>query len=100
MHEFNSPIGAEWAGLGMVGGFVRVIVGLLGSDKLPPPIKIFWLLIGNGLVSGFSGYMGAVAMSTFTSNDKLHVVAAGMFGWLGVMGLEFLAEKLKNRIKL
>lgn len=92
--------GGEWAALGAFGGVVRVIVAMLRRDKFPPPVKVFWLLFANGLVSGFSGYIGAVGASTVSPNGNLHIIAAGVFGWLGVTGLELLAEKLKSKITL
>jgi len=99
MHDLNTPAGADWALLGAIGGFARVAVVLLKLDKMPPPAKIFWLFVANGLVSGFSGYLGAVAMSAITPNDNLYVVSAGIFGWLGVSGLEFLTSKIKDKMK-
>ena len=100
MHDFATPTGTEWAALGAFGGVVRVIVTLLKEKQVPPPLKIFWLVVANGLVSGFSGFLGAITMSLITPNDNLHVIAAGIFGWLGVSGLDYLSDVVRKKIKV
>lgn len=84
-----------WALLGGTGGAVKVFFAW--TKKLPENWKhaaIFLLL--NVFISGFSGYMGAIFASTFTGDDKMHVIFAGIFGYLGVTGLDWISEKIKK----
>ncbi len=100
MHEFDSITGFLWTALGAVGGVVKVILDLLDRQQLPTPWGIFWLLMANAFVSGFSGFMGAVVMSGITANDNYHVVAAGVAGYMGVRALELLSSWYKERVAI
>lgn len=84
-----------WALLGGTGGAVKVF--FTWTKKLPENWKqaaIFLFL--NIFISGFSGFMGAIFASTFTVDDKMHVIFAGIFGYLGVTGLDWIGEKIKK----
>lgn len=84
-----------WAILGGAGGAVKVF--FQWTKQLPnnwKPAVLFLLL--NIFISGFSGYMGAIFASTFTPDDKTHVIFAGIFGYLGVTGLDWISEKIKK----
>lgn len=103
MQELNSITALVWAALGAIGGIVKVLVQLLGAKVLPTNKAIFWMLTANAFVSGFSGFLGAVLMSQISHSDDLHVVAAGICGYMGVAALDLLStwarDKLSNPIK-
>lgn len=85
-----------WALLGGVGGGVKVF--FQWTKKFPENFKNgAAILILNVFISGFSGYMGALFSSLASVDDKVHVVFAGIFGYLGVTGLDWIAEKLKKQ---
>jgi len=98
MSEFDSFTGLLWALLGGVGGLTKVLVQLLGMEKLPGWRSILWLLMANSFVSGFAGFMGAIIMQQFTPNDSLHVVAAGISGYMGVAALDLFSNWFKQKI--
>lgn len=99
MHEFNTFTAALWTGLGAFGGVVKVLVQLLREDApLRTKKNIMWLLLANSLVSGFSGFLGAVIMTQFTSNDNLHVIAAGIAGYMGVAALDIFSDWFRKKI--
>lgn len=99
MHDLNSFTGPAWALLGGVGGAAKVLVQLLGMEKLPTKMGIFWLLIANIFVSAFSGFLGAVIASGITPNDDLHIVSAGIAGYMGVAALDLFSGWFKNKLK-
>lgn len=99
MHFFDTMTAWVWAALGAFGGVVRVLVQLLNMPQLPPRNKILWLLFANSLVSGFSGFMGAIFMTQFTQNDDLHVVSAGISGYLGVAALDILTDWFRKKVE-
>jgi len=100
MHELDSTTAGFWTLLGAFGGIVKVLVQLLGMPKLPSKGNILWLLLANSFVSGFSGFMGAVLATQITPNDHIHVIAAGISGYLGVAALDMFSDWFRNRIKV
>jgi predicted CDP-diglyceride synthetase/phosphatidate cytidylyltransferase len=96
MHEFFSAVGIKWLALGIAGGIAKVLVQLNSMEKFPSPLRIVALLVMNGFVSGFSGFMGAVFMSTLTPNDDWHVFAAGIFGYMGVTALDYFSKVVQR----
>lgn len=98
MDEIGSLISLKWIFLGIVGGVAKVFVQLNSMDKYPTPLRIVALVGMNAFVSGFSGFMGAVLISTLTPNDDYHVFAAGIAGYMGVSALEYFTNILKNKI--
>lgn len=99
MHELNSATAGFWTLLGAFGGIVKVIVQLLGMPKLPSKASIFWLLLANSFVSGFAGFMGAILATQITPNDDIHLIAAGISGYLGVAALDMFSDWFKSRIE-
>ncbi len=97
MHNLETVTGFVWVLLGALGGASKVIVQLLNMKPLPTKLSIFWLLVANMFVSGFSGFLGAVAASGLTQDDNLHVIAAGIAGYMGVAALDLLSEAYKKR---
>ena len=92
MHEFFSYLGLKWLALGTIGGIAKVFVQFSNMTVLPSPFRIAMILFMNAFVSGFSGFMGAVFMSTVTANDDYHVFAAGVFGYMGVTALDYFSR--------
>lgn len=99
MHDHDPFLAFIWTALGAFGGVVKVLVQLLSMQTLPPKGNILWLLFANSLVSGFSGFMGAIMATQFTADDNIHVIAAGICGYLGVAALDLISEWFKNRVK-
>lgn len=98
MNELDTATKIAWASLGATGGAAKVVVQLLGTKVLPTKATIFWMLVANMFVSGFAGFLGAIIATQFTSDDNLHVVAAGVFGYMGVAALDLFSEWLKRRV--
>lgn len=85
--------GAElmWVILAMVGGIARYLDIYLRTNVTPK----FGILIAHALVSGFSGYMVAQTVLKFSPDWAL--VAAGVGGYMGTQGLDWLASLMKQR---
>lgn len=99
MSDFDSFTGLVWTLLGAVGGFSKVLVQLLGMEKLPGWRAILWLLMANSFVSGFAGFLGAIVMQQFTQSDSMHVVAAGISGYMGVAALDIFSGWFKSKVE-
>jgi len=76
----------------MVGGIARYLDKYLNSGSTPQ----FGMIIGHAVVSGFSGYM--VAQVALKVQPDWALVAAGIGGYLGIQGLDWLSEVVKKRI--
>lgn len=89
----------SWGLVASIGGFARFLAGRLEKDaeKLSKGNFCFQLF-ANVCVSGFSGLMGAMMMSMVTNIEMWHFSAAGIFGFLGVRGLEMLADKINQKL--
>lgn len=95
MHKLEIYPDYAWALLGGIGGSVKVF--FQWTKKFPENMKNgIAVLFLNVFISGFSGYMGALFSSLASVDDKIHVIFAGIFGYLGVTGLDWIAEKLKK----
>lgn len=99
MHETETITSAIWVALGAIGGAAKVTVKLIGLQKLPSNSAIFWMFIANMFVSGFAGYMGAVIATLVTTNDDMHVIAAGISGYMGVAALDLFSDWYEKRFK-
>lgn len=80
-----------WVFVAMIGGVARSLDGYTKTGVFP---KV-GMLFAHGLVSGFSGYMVAQVMLLVAPAWVL--VGAGVGGYLGTQGLEWLASILKTR---
>lgn len=98
MHEIDTATKAIWVVLGGVGGAAKVFVQLLGTQPLPKWQTVFWLMSANVFVSGFAGFLGAIFATQFTMDGNLHVVAAGVSGYMGVAALDMFSLWLKRKV--
>lgn len=89
---FNLWAELAWVGLAMMGGVARYLDSYLRSGQNPR----LGLALSHALVSGFSGYM--VAQVTLRVQPEWALVAAGIGGYLGTQGMDWLATVLKKRI--
>ena len=91
--------GAAWVALGALGGIARVF----GTWSNTPPINfksgIFVIFI-NVFISGFSGFMGATIASQIVETQQSLIIASGIFGYLGVNGLDWLSDRIKEKFNL
>jgi len=82
-----------WIILAMMGGVARYLDSYLKSGDTPK----LGMLLAHGLISGFSGYMIAqVALAV--GRDDWALIAAGIGGYLGTQGLDFVSEMVKKRL--
>jgi hypothetical protein len=82
-----------WIILAMMGGIARYLDSYLKEGKAPK----LGMLLAHGMVSGFSGYMVAqVALAV--GRDDWALIAAGIGGYLGTQGLDFVADQAKKRL--
>lgn len=89
-----------WAFLAGMGGAVKFVSASLRESTVMSPRRFLLLLGANVLISGFSGLMGALLLSTITPDHNFHLIAAGMFGYLGTQGLDIIALALRKRASL
>lgn len=89
---FTLTTEVAWVLLAMIGGVARYLDTYLKSGNAP---KV-GLLITHALVSGFSGYMVAQVMLKVQPDWAL--IAAGIGGYLGTQGMDFLTRVMKKRI--
>lgn len=98
MHHIETPSELIWIALGAFGGAVKVFSQWVQKTNRPDSSKEAGIqLFLNIMISGFSGYMGALIGSMITSDNQWHVVLAGVFGYLGVQGLDFLSQFIKEK---
>lgn len=86
-----------WLGLGAIGGIVRVFFNYLNEPEKPTLGKFLVIVAMNMVISGFSGFIGAIFGSLVNENLKFIVLCAGIFGYLGVAGIEVMAKTLKGK---
>ena len=87
-----------WGLLASMGGAVKFIsLALRNKDQLG--IRRFLVLLSaNVFVSGFSGLMGALALSKFTGDHTVHLVGAGVFGYGGPQILDILVLSMQRKV--
>jgi hypothetical protein len=88
--KFDSDL--IWILLAMAGGVARYLDEYLRTSITPSVGK----LCANALVSGFSGFI--VAQATLKLSPDWALVAAGVGGYMGTQGLEWISSVLKNRL--
>lgn len=80
-----------WLGLAMVGGVARSLDKYVQGGVFPG----VGMLFAQAAVSGFSGYM--VAQVILRLSPEWALVGAGIGGYLGTQGLEWVTAILKER---
>lgn len=90
-HIFDSTAELIWTILAMVGGTARALDKYVRTGVAPG----LSLLFANALVSGFSGYMVAQVVIKFQPDWAL--VGAGVGGYLGTQGLDWLASIMATK---
>lgn len=82
-----------WIILAVMGGIARYLDSYLKSGDSPK----LGMLLAHAMISGFSGYMVA-QMAIQVGRDDWALIAAGIGGYLGTQGLDFVAEQVKKRL--
>ena len=79
--------------LAMSGGIARYL------HSYTHGAKFHWgVFSANAVLSGFSGYIFALVATSMQMPDNLTFVFAGVGGFLGHSGLEWLSEVIKSKI--
>jgi hypothetical protein len=81
-----------WVGFAMVGGIAHHLDAYLRGGDFPS----FKRLIANAVVSGFSGYM--MALVALRVAPDWAYISAGIGGYLGTQGIDWVASILRGRI--
>ena len=87
-----------WGALAGFGGAVKYVAAILRSEQKVSNRRFLALLSANMFISSFCGLMGAMLVSTFTNEMMWHGLAAGMFGYTGTAGLDWVMIALKKKI--
>lgn len=90
----------EWLVLAGVGGAVRFVGERMKTSDPKFGSKDLLLLIGNAFISGFSGLLGALLISTLTEDQVYHLIASGVFGYFGTAGIERIGNYVMNKFKV
>lgn len=85
-HFLENTAELAWIILAMIGGIARYLDRYIRTGLPPKP----GMLVAHTLVSCFSGYMVAQTIMRFDQDWAL--VAAGVGGYLGTQGLDWLAS--------
>ncbi len=80
-----------WLVLAMAGGVARYLDAYLRTGVLPK----MGMLAAHALVSGFSGYI--VAQVVLRMSPDWALVSAGVGGYLGTQGLDWVASIMRER---
>lgn len=81
-----------WVGFAMVGGIAHHLDAYLRGGDFPS----FRMFIANAVVSGFSGYM--MALVALRVAPDWAYISAGIGGYLGTQGIDFVASVMRGRI--
>lgn len=82
-----------WFILAVAGGIARFLDAYLRTGVFPT----IGMMIAHAVVSGFSGYMVAQVVLKIAPDWTL--VAAGVGGYLGTQGIDWIASVLKSRVE-
>ena len=90
---------AMWAFLAAVGGAVRFLAEFLVKAPVMNARMFIFRLAVNCFISSFSGLVGAMMVTTVTDNQTWHYIAASIFGYLGVQGIEAVVTAMKKKLQ-
>ena len=82
-----------WVAIAMAGGIARYLDTYLRTGVFPT----VGMIVANAVVSGFSGYMFAQIVTKVA--PEWAVVAAGVGGYLGTQGIDWVATVIKGRVE-
>jgi len=77
-----------------VGGVARYLNSYQQTGKF-----VLGMFLASCFVSGFSGYMGALVMSSLDMPLQVVYIAAGIGGFMGEQALKFITDWLVKKIK-
>lgn len=91
-----------WSLLAGTGGVVRFVSKSVQSDdpynfNRVAVAAFLMRLFANACISGFSGLMGALLVSTLTTDATWTYIGAGAMGYLGVEGLDYLSRFVRDK---
>lgn len=89
--NFSNSGEVLWVLIAMAGGIARYLDQYLRGGSAPK----LGMLLGNAIVSGFSGYMMVQLVLKFSPDWA--VIAAGAGGYMGTQGLDFISGVLRAK---
>jgi hypothetical protein len=91
-HQWPTINDVTWAAIAVLGGIARYLDSFLKGQTIPTWSK----MIAHAFVSGFSGYM--IAMAVMLMKPEWVFIAAGVAGYLGTTALDILADVIRKRV--
>jgi len=94
--HFSFPKPYNWILLAGMGGAARFLSKHLQSKKPIRPFSFIVALLANCFISGFTGPITALYVSTKTDDHTWTLIAAGVGGYLGIEVLNLISAIFKS----
>lgn len=94
--HLSFPKPYNWILLAGMGGVVRFLSKHLQNKKPIKPLSFIVALLANCFISGFTGPIAALYVSTKTDDSTWTLIAAGIGGYLGIEVLNLISAIFKS----
>ena len=96
-HRITALTVALWTILAGAGGSVRFLVQSLEGKTSHTPTVFLVKMAASAIVSGFTGLMMALLISTMTENHVWQYIGAGISGYTGPKTMDLLFAYLRQK---